>query len=172
MIVTCTVYLAFAPFLPEITFLMARKTQPNHPPARRMSEPQAPSYHRLIIPAIGVDAQVHEGESATEVLKKGLWRRPHTSTPDKGGNTVIVAHRFLYTSGTNTFYHLPKIRIGDQVSLWWKGKLHSYTVTETMTVDSDHAEIEAESTSPQLTLYTCTPLWTSAKRFVVVAKPT
>jgi sortase A len=128
-----------------------------------------PEENTIVIPKIGVDGRVHEGKSLA-TLNKGVWRRPRSSTPDKGGNTVFVAHRFLYTSGPNTFYHLDKLTQGDRFVIFWEKKRYVYEVTETRIVLPEELDIEAPTREPVLTLYTCTPLFTADKRLVVRAK--
>ena len=128
-----------------------------------------PSNNTLVIPGIGVNGHIVEGNNES-MLQKGIWRRPKTSTPDNGGNTVLVAHRYLYTSGPNTFYHLPKMQKGDTFALFWEGKEYDYEVIETKIVPAEALEIEKNTKEPIVTLYTCTPLWSSKERFVVVAK--
>ncbi len=123
----------------------------------------------LVIPQIGVDAEILEGSSAS-VLNRGLWRRPRTGTPVKGGNTVITGHRFLYTNGPNTFYALDKMRIGDRFLIFWNGEEYDYEVEDIRTVTPDRVEIERNTKDDIVTLYTCTPLWTSKNRLVVRAK--
>lgn len=123
----------------------------------------------LFIPKIEVNAITHEGKSVL-TLEKGIWHRPNTSTPDQGGNTVFVAHRFLYTSGPNTFYHLDKLENGDRFSVWWSGKRYEYEVYETKVVGARQVEIESASREDIVTLWTCTPLFTASKRLVVTAK--
>ncbi len=123
----------------------------------------------LVIPQIGVDAEILEGSSAT-VLNRGLWRRPRSGTPEKGGNTVITGHRFLYTNGPNTFYALDKMRIGDRFVIFWNGAEYDYEVEDIRIVSPERVEIERNTTEDIVTLYTCTPLWTSKNRLVVRAK--
>lgn len=77
-----------------------------------------PKENTLFIPKIGVNGQIYEGKTE-DTLNLGIWRRPKTSTPDKGGNTVLAAHRFLYTSGPITFYHLDKLVMGDKITVFW-----------------------------------------------------
>lgn len=129
-----------------------------------------PQRNVLLIPQIGVDGLVYEGTDPT-VLNYGIWRRPNTSTPDKGGNTVFVAHRYLYTTGINTFYHLPKMEVGDEFVVFWEGQQYIYEVFTTETVLPTQTEIEENTQEPIVTLYTCTPLWSSEYRFVVKARP-
>lgn len=129
-----------------------------------------PMENTLVIPQIGVDGSVVEGTSI-DVLKSGFWHRPNTSTPAKGGNTVIIGHRFLYKTGPKTFYGLDRLNEGDEFALFWEGKEYIYRVFEKKVIEPTEMSIEANTDEPMLTLYTCTPLWTAKQRLVVRAKP-
>lgn len=127
--------------------------------------------NRIIIPAIGVDVQIVEGES-DNTLNLGAWHRPDTGDPVKGGNMVITGHRFQYLPPNNlTFYHLDKVKEGDLVIVYWNEIEYDYSVVETFVVGADAIEIEEQTANNVLTLYTCTPLWTAEKRLVVRAEP-
>jgi sortase A len=132
------------------------------------AQSQIPQDNRIVISKIAVDAPIVEGidESA---LWKGMWRRPNSSTPDKGGNTVITGHRFLYTTGPNTFFYLDKITVDDIIAVYWEGKEYDYMVYEITIVNPDRIDIEENTNESILTLYTCTPLWTSKTRLVIKA---
>jgi sortase A len=137
--------------------------------AQTQTESTVPLRNVLLIPDIGVDGLIYESEDPV-VLNYGIWRRPQTSTPDRGGNTVFVAHRYLYTTGINTFYHLPKMEVGDSFYVYWQQKQYTYEVYTVETVLPTEIEIEENTEEPIVTLYTCTPLWTSEYRLVVRAK--
>lgn len=83
---------------------------------------------------------------------------------------MLVGHRFTY-DGNGVFYHLDKLKVGDQLAVFWEGKKYQYTVTETKVVPATATEVEDQTQDPQLTLYTCTPLWSAKDRLVVIAKP-
>lgn len=127
-----------------------------------------PQDNRLVLPTIRLDEAVHEG-TGSWALNKGLWRRPHTNTPDQGGNTVIVGHRFTYDS-PSVFFHLDKIKVGDKFPLYWDGVEYNYEVTEVKVVSPLAVEIENQTERSILTLYTCTPIWTSKNRLVIVSQ--
>lgn len=131
---------------------------------------EAPKDNRLVVPQIQVDNEIILGEDPSNV-HKGVWHRPHTSTPDKGGNTVLVGHRFSY-SDPATFYHLDKLKNGDRFAIWWEGKEYVYEVFDISIVGPKAIEVEANTDEPIATLYTCTPVWTAANRLVVKAKLT
>lgn len=138
---------------------------------KRDSSVERPTENRLIAPSMALDQQVFEGKTA-KTLNSGLWHRPYSSTPDKGGNTVFVGHRLTYTNPRGTLYHLDKVHTGDEIGVWWNGKMYTYTVTETKTVKATETAIENPTDKPRLTIYTCTPLWLPKDRLVVVAEPT
>lgn len=122
---------------------------------------------QLIIPSIGMDAPIFEGTK--QQLNNGVWRLPHTSSPDKESNTVLVAHRFTYTNPQGTFYHLDKVAVGDQIAVQWHDKQYTYRTTSIRQVKAHQIDIEKATEKPQLTLYTCTPLWNPKDRLVVTA---
>lgn len=127
-----------------------------------------PAENTLIIPDIDVRTTILEGSNA-QVLMEGIWHRPGTGTPDTGGNTVLVGHRFLYTSGPNTFYHLDKLKVNDPLTVYWKGRRYTYIIDSSTVTSADSFEIEQNTAQPVLTLYTCTPLFSIDKRLVVRA---
>lgn len=183
VVVLFGLYLVSLPLLPHVHFylyLWHKKPVEAHnitlsPRVAQAVNPEegvvaVPTDNRLQIDTIGVDGTVFEGKSVN-TLSKGIWRRPLTSTPDKGGNTVLVAHRYLYHSGPNTFYLLDKVSVGQDITLWWEGKKYLYTISEVKIVEPDAVEIEKPTPDARLTLYTCTPLFSASKRLVVIAVP-
>jgi sortase A len=128
------------------------------------------SGNRVIIPKIGVNAKVVEGES-DQALLKGAWHLPSTSTPDQGSNTVITGHRFRFLPPNNTtFYLLDKLGVDDQITVIWEDKEYHYKVKETKVVTPEQVEILEPSDQSILTLFTCTPLFTSEKRLVIISE--
>jgi len=181
LLLIVSLYLVVAPFVPELQFRVKKLLMRNEENAgleRLMQieendggegEIEVPDENRLVIPAIDVDVKIVEGYS-DEVLTLGAWRRPNSSTPDAGGNTVITGHRFHYLPPNNkTFYNLDKLGKGDKLVVFWKKGRYVYTVSEIFEVTPDQVEIESNTEESVLTLYTCTPLWTSSKRLVVRA---
>lgn len=126
--------------------------------------------NRLYIPKIGVDIPVVEG--GEEALNRGAWRMPQTSNTPDAGNMVLSAHRFRYKPPSReTFYLLDKIAVGDTFLLQWDGHLVTYRVIETKVVDPSAVEILDPTPRPRITLFTCTPLFSIAKRLVVIGEP-
>lgn len=131
-------------------------------------DPKLTLESRIKIPAIGVDTQIQEAtaDNIEAALKKGVWRVADFGTPaDRKYPTILAAHRFGYLAWTNTFrrensfYNLPKLKIGDTVEIVWKQRKYTY-------------EIYAESRGQEITdynndliLYTCETLNSTERIF-------
>lgn len=134
-------------------------------------EPTKPQGNRLVIPKIGVDVPIVEGPTET-ALWRGVWRIPGTSSPDKGGNTVLSGHRFQYRPpNSSTLYLLDRLQNGDPIIVYWNDQEYDYVVRERRVVNPDAVEILAPTDKPQLTIFTCTPLFTTKQRLVLIAEP-
>lgn len=177
-IIVINLYTILTPMVPAIMFWFdknvaaksdALSTKLHAPTSSSVDTPYAKE-NRLVVPSMLLDVPILEGRDMS-VLKDGIWRRPNTSTPDKGGNTVIVGHRFTYTNPRGTFYELHRPKPGDEIGVFWNGKRYLYKVTETKVVPATEISVEGPSDKPRLTLYTCTPLWLPKDRLVVVAEP-
>lgn len=165
----------FFPYFPEVAFLVnGNKEEVKQelvlPEEVTMALKNGINY--LYVPTIGVSENIIEAKDIKQVHEK-IWRRPQTSNPKVGGNTVLVAHRYATIGGNraSTFYHLPKLVTGDVIYVVWDGVLYTYKVERTETVLPTAVEIESPTPENRLTLYTCTPLWTASHRFVVHAVP-
>ena len=174
VIVVLALYIFLLPWAPQIGWWFAHSAPVVSTPVRRSIVLPAkgqpiPQDNRLVIPAMGLDEHIYEGQDVTTV-NKGVWIRPNASTPDKGSNTVMVGHRFSYTAPRGPFYFLNKLQAGDQIVVYWQSRAYSYSVQTTTVVDPSDIAVEAPTSNNQLTLYTCTPLWSLKQRLVVVAK--
>jgi LPXTG-site transpeptidase (sortase) family protein len=167
-------YVIAAPLLPLATYWIDSRTgttlqnlrdQVTMPVAQ---VPNMPGGDRIVIPSMLLDQPVNEGKDLS-ALRTGTWRRPGGSTPDKGGNTIIVGHRFTYTNPRGSFYFLNKVAVGNEIGVFWHGKRYVYKVNNIKTVAATDTSVENPSTKPELTLYTCTPLWLPKDRLVVTA---
>lgn len=170
VVVSLALYVIIVPLLPQLTFKL-NDTLNIQPPlveaGAGADKSSYPSINTLVIPSINLQQQVHDGPSEA-VLMRGLWHRPHTSSPDNDSNTVIAGHRFTY-SDPGVFYHLDKVKQADEIILYWNKEKYVYKVDTIKEVPPTEVEIEEPSKEPTLTLYTCTPLWTSKNRLVVQA---
>lgn len=171
LIIVCNAYILLSPLWPQISFAIDSKiTKPvkiNIGDDNNLGTIDR-SYNHLVIPKLQLDEKIHEG-TAPETAHLGAWRRPQTSTPGQGNNTVIVGHRFTY-DGPSIFYHLDKLKPDDEMLVVYGGKLYLYKVDESKIVSPDTVDVEAPTDSELLTIYTCHPLWSVKQRLVVTAK--
>ena len=178
VVIVLGLYISLSPFLPQITYWLKDKSPEHSAPyagaladsVGSTSDSQKPQDNRIVIPSIQVNEPVLEGGGIWVIHDGGTWRRPQTGNPKDGGNTVIVGHRF-YGNNISTFYHLDKVLVGQRLALYWEGTEYLYEVTESKVVEPTQIDIEAPTNEDQLTIYTCTPIWTAKQRLVIIAKP-
>lgn len=114
-----------------------------------------PAQKILKIPQIGVEGEIFEGEDYDTLLEQGIWRVHNFGTPEDDLVMILASHRFGYITWSsehrnkNSFYHLPKTRVGDYVEIVWNQRLYEYEIykVEESTKITDY--------SADLILYTC-----------------
>lgn len=162
-----------APSLPYQTQLAGRSDLlPNIKPKDREQNAQKPkpTGNRLVIPKIGVDVNIVEGQNE-KALWQGIWRYPSGSTPDQGSNTILTGHRFQYLAGPRTLYLLDQMQVNDVIIVYWSGQEYDYRVTSRKIVNPDAVEILDATKEPRLTVFTCTPVFSTKQRLVLFADP-
>jgi LPXTG-site transpeptidase (sortase) family protein len=169
-------YLIIWPFLPKFEFWWKSLTHSDPPLVKvvKSNKPNEviPNDNTIVIPSIHLQKTIYDGLPYPS-LAKGVWHSSRSSTPDRGSNTVMAGHRFTYNGfqrGASTFYDLDKVKQGDDIVVYWQNKRYNYKVTNTLVVSPSQVSIENPTSQPELTLYTCTPLWTSISRLVVQAR--
>lgn len=188
-VILVNLYVIAVPFFPQLLFhfqqgqgkqqaledqLKPKKntsaTTPTQTPAPTapVAAPSVQGNH-VIIPSMLLDQPIVEDTNVYRALDKGVWRWPGGSTPDKGGNTVLVGHRFTYTKPKGVFYFMDKVHQDDTVGVVWDGKTYVYKVNGTQVVAPTETGILDPTEQPTLTMYTCTPLWLPKNRLVVTA---
>lgn len=117
--------------------------------------------NKLIIPSIGVNAEIIEGDNSTNALYRGPWRVPDYATPesnylDQTDRSIIIAsHRFGYSSWSRekrdliSFYHLPQTSVGNTVVIDWNQREYVYEI-----IDIDESDL-IKPVDADLILYTC-----------------
>ncbi len=165
-----------APLLPEIVFQQESHRGKQQHLTHKIHAPKpapqtTPQPNQVIIPGMLLDQPILEGPVSQQykTLDQGIWRWPKSSTPDKGGNTVLIGHRFTYTNPRGIFYFLNKLKTGDEIGVFWDGQKYLYKVVRVSEVPPTDTAIEDNTTQAELTLFTCTPLWLPKNRLVVVA---
>jgi sortase A len=166
LIILVNGYVILAPLVPEVQYQVTKRTTKelnvNNPD--ELAGIDRNSDH-LIIPRLRLDKPIFDGTNPN-LVHKGIWRRPNTSSPDKGGNTVMVGHRFSYKDPA-ILYSLDKVQLKDPLIVAWRGKLYLYRVSDIKVVPANAIEVENPTSDSRLTIYTCTPLWSTRNRLVV-----
>lgn len=177
LIILVNGYVVLAPLLPALIYgwqnhsgkrqQLSREIHPAKPASS--NAPSQPNH--VVIPSMLLDQPIYDGPESQQykILDKGIWRFSWGSTPDKGSNTVLIGHRFTYTNPRGVFYYLNKVKLGDEIGMWWNNKEYVYKVASISEVPPTDTAIEARSSNPELTIFTCTPLWLPKNRLVVVA---
>lgn len=134
----------------------------------------------IVIPKLKINSKVvqdvnpYNADIYQKALTQGVAHAKGSSLPGEDGNIFIFSHSsenfYEATRYNSIFYLLPKLEIGDTITLFYKNKQYDYTVSEKKIVDpSAIGFLLPESDKPQLTLMTCYPPGTNLKRFIIVA---
>ena len=129
-----------------------------------------PTEPTLIIPSIGVNGRLHEGEDIESELKKGLVRHHGAGTPMSNNQmpVLLMAHRFGYASwsesfrNSQSFRNLPDLNPGDEIIYVYQQRAFRYKVTRVFESES------IVSVQEDMILYTC-KFFNNEKRIVVTA---
>lgn len=134
-------------------------------------------FARIFIPSFGSDyvRPIAEGTSTKEVLNKiGVGHYQGTALPGEIGNFAVAGHRMTYGAA---FRDLDLLGNGDEIIVETVDGWYTYKVDRTKIVKP--TEVNVISPVPEkagevpserwMTLTTCTPKWSAAKRLVVFA---
>ena len=124
------------------------------------------SYHRVVV----------EGVSSAD-LQLGPGHYPGTALPGQLGNAVISGHRTTYG---HPFWAADTLRDGDSIEVQIRDRIYRYRVTASRAVDPANIAVTypvpgrpgARPTRRLLTLTTCTPRFSAARRLVITAELT
>jgi sortase (surface protein transpeptidase) len=120
------------------------------------------------IPSIGLNGKINEAtfDNYEFALKRGVWRVSDFGTPmDRTKPTILAAHRFGYLAWSNlyrrqnSFFNLPKLKVGDLVEIDWKQRKYLYEVY------GEAKGEEIDDYQADLILYTCEALNSSVRIF-------
>jgi sortase A len=124
----------------------------------------------LTINSIDVEGNIFQGRDSN-TMDRGFWHFPTSAYPGQQGNSVIIAHRYLkMPPAKDTFFNLDKVKKGDNIVVQQEGNKYTYIVSEVKIVEKNDISVLQDTTEHQITLITCTPLWTSKQRLAVIGK--
>ncbi len=121
---------------------------------------------RIVIPAIGVDAPVVEGDD-WEALKRGAGHHIGSANPGEAGNVVISAHNDIFGE---IFRRLPELELDDEVYVYTATRAYRYVVRAKRIVDPTEVSVMYPTRDPILTLISCYPYRVNTHRIVVIAE--
>ncbi len=107
-------------------------------------------------------------------LRHGVVHYPGTAVPGQTGNVVIFGHSSgqWWAPGDYKFVFtlLNKLVYGDRIFIDYKGTRYIYKIYNTKIVLPNDLSVLNQTGSHMLTLMTCTPVGTSAKRLIIQAQ--
>ncbi|MBV8981816.1 MAG: class E sortase, partial [Acidimicrobiia bacterium] len=124
------------------------------------------SLTRIKVPAIRVDVVVVEGVTPT-ALRAGAGHYPQTPLPCEKGNVAIAGHRTTYGK---PFADIDQLRVGDQIELDTPiGGCVYQLKRPPFVVDKSDLSVLNPTNDKTLTLTSCHPKGSAAKRIIVKA---
>jgi sortase A len=117
----------------------------------------------LRIPTLGLDLVFVEGVGWND-LRRGPGHYPETALPGQPGNVAIAGHRTTYL---HPFWNLNEMEVGDRVVLRTRRGTFTYRVDWVRVVGPKDWWVIAPTAEPSVTLTTCEPRFSAAKRLVV-----
>jgi sortase A len=151
----------------------------NKPAAAAPAGDVVPAENTITIAKINVHAPVIYQPSMAEAdvqrsLQDGVVHYGSTALPGQAGNVAIFGHSSndWWEPGNYKFVFvlLDKLAPGDQVTVDYQSKRYTYQVTDSKVVEPTDVAVLNPTTTPTLTLITCSPPGTSLRRLVVTAK--
>ncbi|MCX7681364.1 MAG: class D sortase [Anaerolineae bacterium] len=122
---------------------------------------------RIVIPSIGVDAPVVEGDD-WESLKRGAGHHIGSANPGESGNCIISAHNDIFGE---IFRRLPEVELGSEVFIHTSGgQVYRYVVTQKRIIEPTDVSVMYPTSSPVVTLISCYPYGIDTHRIVVIGE--
>ncbi len=135
---------------------------------------------QIMIPTLGITAPIVSEPSFVESdvqggLKRGVVHFGTLGEFGKFGNVVIVGHSSgaAWSPGQYKFVFtmLDKIQTNDKIIIDYKGTRYIYSVKSINVVEPTNVEVlKQPKDKKMITLITCTPVGTSAKRLIVTGE--
>lgn len=139
------------------------------------------SYFSIVIPKIGAKANIianvdmNSEKEYDAALMEGVAHAKGTYFPGQGKEIFLFAHStnspFNVRAYNAVFYLLDKMKVGDDVVMYFSDKRYVYRVGETRIVGPNDISFLNKDDGETLILQTCYPPGTSWNRLLVLAKP-
>jgi len=141
----------------------ARSSELNKPETEEYPEKFVPEgVSVLYIPSLDVMTDLNYGVELEDLREiPGIY--PQSGYPDTG-NVSIAAHRDAW------FRDLDKLEPGDEIKLYYNGKVYIYSVDEVFITHSRDWSVIDPTSEPALTLTTCHPPGLGAAPYRLIAR--
>ena len=136
--------------------------------------------NRLTIPALDINVPVNfdigpSDKAILDALKTGVVQLKDTSKPGEAGNVFIVGHSSSYAWDRSQHYPtifatLSRLQPDDLITITYGQKKYRYAVRSQKIVIPSNLSVLNPTTTPTLSLMTCTPVGTSRYRLVITAE--
>jgi LPXTG-site transpeptidase (sortase) family protein len=142
------------------------------------SGPDTSAVVRIVIPTLGVDAEVayvpFDGQTwLIQGLREEVAWLGNTSWPGLGSNTALAGHITVAGLGDGPFRFLSDLIQNDEIRLYTEKNVYTYRVRERLVVEETEIWVTEPTENSQITLITCVEwsekLQTYLKRLVVIA---
>jgi LPXTG-site transpeptidase (sortase) family protein len=117
---------------------------------------------RISIPSISVDALIVNAPLSNELqtwdvshLAMNVGHLEYMGWFGENGNIVLAGHSVAANGSADIFYHLDKVKIGDEITVEDAGVTYRYVVTLIRNVDRTDISILASGDVETITLFTC-----------------
>lgn len=125
---------------------------------------------QVVVEGVGTD-ELHQGPGHYPSCRDGFERPLCTEFeevwPGEDGRVIVSGHRTTYGA---PFFHLDKLRAGDQVITETRWGDFTYEVTRKEIVQPDSLAIAIQSDTPEIVLTTCNPKFSASQRLIVYAR--
>jgi sortase A len=109
-----------------------------------------------------------------QALHNGVVHYPDTANPGQRGNVVVFGHSSgqWWAPGDYKFVFtlLDKLQVDDKIVIDYQGVRYIYRMYAYKIVEPTDLSVLNQGNDNTLTLITCTPVGTSAKRLIIIAK--
>lgn len=148
--------------------------------AQSLNTVPSSSESKILIPSLNVSSPIISEPSLVDSvvqnrLEQGVVHFGNIGEFGKFGNVIIVGHSSgaIWSPGQYkyVFTMLNKAKTGDRIIIDYKGTRYIYAVNSIKTVDPNNVEVLKQPKDKKIiTLITCTPVGSNAKRLIVTGE--
>lgn len=144
------------------------------------AEEETGAEYTLSIEKIGIEAPLvlnvdgNDKDAYIKSLEDGVAHLKYSALPGASGNTVIFGHSSYYANKPGNykkiFATLNDLNIDDRIEIKSTSKTYTYKIVDKLVVKPEETSVVSQDLSKsELTLLTCWPINSTAKRLVIKA---